>query len=559
MKRVTRYSHPSAPEEDEEPTQPHGRNAQNALKKLKIHGKPTLYGERPPQYDDNVPVYHHRGGIYAVTNRTPQTWVDNQPARYRKRTSYPSIDRDSEFEDEDEAPRPPIRKRPRVVSFGEDDEDEPRPKRARRSQFGTFDGVEVDDGGHVDEDTPRRLRRNLPDVYYGRPRRQPGGSARNTPRKPWRSMRLPSPDIPNSRLYDYAVVGGKEEMSCQEAVRRRHQMLGLEVAPIENKFDKNSMENRQARAVARCLAKLIHTNTKMAKLTEQYEEVNAQIESLREARQRQRDLEQAGPESDNPPQIYRASTETEPLPYEYGKKRDEGPRTRSASPRAYQRTRPPDVRERTPPEKERLSEPLHDSREHAQDDGSDVALGAAEDSVEDDMWIGAQDEMQDEMHMDTADEGQNETHDETQDDALHDSQNETQSNVHEDVDDDVVILPERHDSLTEASLQQLPTSDSPNMLNLPQINKNGDRLRWSLPSQIQDKERAEAAIFRGRLPNESKSAQRRRVKREFKMVQNWAEMTATEPSEAEPDARNGDDAFVGAGQQGVDEGSAYED
>lgn len=478
----TRNSLPGA----EDGTPPvEGRRAVNALKKLAINGKPTLMGEKRPDADHGVTVYHHRGGSYAVTDKTPQSWLENQPARYKRRKSYAGLDGSDEGDDDDEAPRPPIRKRARVVSFGEEDEEAyrpPPPKRTRRSAPERFSEIHVDEDDAVGEDAPRRARRNLPDVYYGRPKRQPGDPTQSTPRKRRKPRVEEESPITSSRLYDYAVVGGREEMSCQEAKRRRAIMMGLEVRPIENKFDMNSLENRAARELGAHLMKLARVNTKLDRLFDNYEEVNAKIEALKE-RRRQRDAEQAEKAADEVnEEIMRAGIASEP-PGDFNEQPVEAPRARSASPRAVHQ--PQSIQAPTPPS--------NDAKE------VDEAITGAE---------------------------------------------------QEEIDSGIEIAPPRHDSataLTEASLAQIPTNDSAAELTLPETNKAGNRLRWSLPANIQNPERAEASILRQRMDGESRSAKRRRVRRELNVIKTWADKTDTASSISAPREQR---AFASPGQKG---------
>ena len=51
--------------------------------------------------------------------------------------------------------------------------------------------------------------------------------------------------------------------------------------------------------------------------------------------------------------------------------------------------------------------------------------------------------------------------------------------------------------------------------------KDGSTIRWCLPDNIQDVDRAEHAVYKGRLPGESRSAARRRVRREKQLLTKW--------------------------------------
>jgi hypothetical protein len=448
---ATRHSLPSTAGEDETPPSPTNRKAMNALKKLAINGKSTLVGEKKPEREESVTIYHHRGGSYAVTGNTPKSWLENQPARYKRHMS--DMDDGTSGVQERGTSQNPSKKRARVVSFS--GTDEPMPKRTRRSAPEPYNDASFEDEEYVGEDTPRRTRRNLPDVYYGRPRRQPGDSTQNTPRKRRSTQAEEEAPIPTSILYDYAVVGGRDEKSCQEAKRDRAIFMGYEIAPIENKFDINNPESQLARAVSRCLTKLIRTNTRMDRLVKQYEDVNAKLEVAKQ-RKMQNEAEKVADEVNA--EILRAGMKSEPPGPSHEEPAVETPRARSASPRAVHQ--PESIQEPTPPSQ--------DSKESNHDTFLD--------------------------------------------------------------EDDGEIASPRHDSatdLTASALRRISTSGSFLNPNLPEMNKAGNRLRWSLPPRVVEKERAEASIYYGRLNGESRSARRRRVKRELKVIANWDDKTDT--------------------------------
>ncbi|KAF2485875.1 hypothetical protein BDY17DRAFT_294388 [Neohortaea acidophila] len=77
----------------------------------------------------------------------------------------------------------------------------------------------------------------------------------------------------------------------------------------------------------------------------------------------------------------------------------------------------------------------------------------------------------------------------------------------------------RRDSLTD-----IYHPDSPPTSDLPLQNKAGQTLRWSLPAKATADGRAEEAINKHRMPNESHGARRRRVKREMQLVRSWKEV-----------------------------------
>lgn len=87
-------------------------------------------------------------------------------------------------------------------------------------------------------------------------------------------------------------------------------------------------------------------------------------------------------------------------------------------------------------------------------------------------------------------------------------------------------IPSSNAAGTRASAS-LPPNSKPSIAEvttpLPTTNKSGNRLRWSLPDRLTDEEMhdAAAAIVRARMEGESKSAKRRRVRRELAVVRGW--------------------------------------
>jgi hypothetical protein len=446
---ATRHSIPSTAGDESPPPAPNNRKAINALKKLRIAGKRTLIGDKKEEEEQAVETYHYRGGIYARTAKTPSQWVENQPMRYRKQTSEMRDNEASEAEQEDEdkeGPRIPTRKRARVVSLGS--AEEPAPKRTRRSAPEAYNAISLNDHDSVGEDTPRRTRRTLPDVYYGHPKRRPSDSTGNTPRRRRRTRAEEEISIPNSILYDYAVVGGKDQKSCQEAARDRAIYMGWDVAPIENRFSKDSTANRRARAVAKDIVHLIHVNTELDKFYTEYQVASKNLEASKD-RQKQGEAEKVADEVDA--EILRAGIASEPPGASTAEPHADTPRARTASPRSARQQQDP--HEQTPPSNEPKA---------SHQDGS---LAETESSVD------------------------------------------------------------RHDSaasFSPSSVSKIPSMDhefaDPN---LPDKNSTGQKLRWSLPTSVTNEDRAEAGIHRGRLEGESRSARRRRIKREHKMMNGW--------------------------------------
>ena len=460
---VTRNSLPSAAEDETPPPVPNNRRAINALKKLRIAGKRTLIGDKKEEDEQVLETYHYRGGIYARTAKTPSHWVENQPMRYRKQTSEmrdTGASEAGEEEEEEGGHGRPVRKRARGTSLGS--AEEPTPKRTRRVwEPEAFNALSPHGTNSVGEETPRRTRRSLPEVYYGRPKRQPGAPPSNTPKKQRRSRAEDEIATPNSVLYDYAAVGGRDEKSCQQAARDRAIYMGWEVAPIENKFRKNSAENMTtARAVAKKIARLIHVNAQLEQKETEVRDINKQLEPLEE-RQKQKGAEEVadGVEA----QISPAEIPTQPPEASNAEPQVDTPRARTASPTATRQ--PPDPQAQTSPSS--LPKPSEQSN-------PEPSLASTSTSTD------------------------------------------------------------RHDSAASFSpsiASKIPSLDQEFAdPSLPEKNATGQRLRWSLPTTATNDDRAEAGIHRGRLEGESRSARRRRIKREHKLMRGWEVKTETETS-----------------------------
>ncbi|KXS99930.1 hypothetical protein AC578_900 [Pseudocercospora eumusae] len=73
---------------------------------------------------------------------------------------------------------------------------------------------------------------------------------------------------------------------------------------------------------------------------------------------------------------------------------------------------------------------------------------------------------------------------------------------------------------TDLTLSPIVPRSSPELPDMHHTNRGGQKLRWSLskPDILKDPDRAENAIQKNRLDGESKSARRRRVKREIEFV-----------------------------------------
>lgn len=109
----------------------------------------------------------------------------------------------------------------------------------------------------------------------------------------------------------------------------------------------------------------------------------------------------------------------------------------------------------------------------------------------------------------------------------------------------VDLEPMRHDSAASITPNEDNKTTAENQHtppDLPETNRGGQRLRWSLPSNLTNPDRAETNINRQRLDGESKSARRRRIKRELDLIRDWKTQTDADTQEA----GDGDDAALAA-------------
>lgn len=83
------------------------------------------------------------------------------------------------------------------------------------------------------------------------------------------------------------------------------------------------------------------------------------------------------------------------------------------------------------------------------------------------------------------------------------------------------VNPTLPNDIPESAYAPLPSIPTPPLPTLPQTNKAGHPLRWSLPATSTTEGRAESAITFKRMEGESHSARRRRVKRELKVLARW--------------------------------------
>ncbi|OQO08769.1 hypothetical protein B0A48_05659 [Cryoendolithus antarcticus] len=96
--------------------------AAKALKKLQIHAKDALIGDKKPASNDatttgtGTRTYHYRGAVYEIDESTDQAWIEEQPKRYLKGND--DIDAQAGAEGDDDEDMPPTKKVKRTSTAG---------------------------------------------------------------------------------------------------------------------------------------------------------------------------------------------------------------------------------------------------------------------------------------------------------------------------------------------------------------------------------------------------------------------------------------------------------
>lgn len=481
---ATRHSLPanaSSTPEPEESTTPASsekkRKLQNALKKLVVDGKDTLIGGAKEQKDSqNVNTYHFRGAVYEAIEGTAPEWIEQQPERYKKRTSsspqatLKDVKRSKEKAKQDLRPR----KSPEGTVTSK--------KRARESEV---TDVDIED----DEASAKRPRRNADkyDISYARPRNimdfTPSGRKSRKRQRRSNSAEDEIDRMRTSRLHDYTVVGGREDLSCMQhakiwAERRGYHVKPLPRMPLERSKSMDSI-------VTSDLMKLARLNTQIEKGHEELMEVNKALTAHPELRAKL-------------------------IAITFGARNDRNFATHPTSTRATGK------------------QTVHPANAPS----SSASLGQlnSRSSIPSNLSI-LNDQSQNIL--------QNNLHEPTPSTSLSGGPSPSPSAS-------IEITTERHDSGASLTPPPATTIPMPVTSHFPSFAKDGSTLRWSLPGKLTEPGRAEEAITFGRLKGESKAARRRRVKREIALVRRW-QVEAAESEEAnELNGAHEEDTTAGA-------------
>ncbi|OQN96251.1 hypothetical protein B0A48_17813 [Cryoendolithus antarcticus] len=96
--------------------------AAKALKKLQIHAKDALIGEKKVASNNAATTgtgkqtYHYRRAVYEIDESTDQAWIEEQPKRYLKGND--DVDAQAGAEDDEEDDMPPTKKAKRTSTAG---------------------------------------------------------------------------------------------------------------------------------------------------------------------------------------------------------------------------------------------------------------------------------------------------------------------------------------------------------------------------------------------------------------------------------------------------------
>ena len=419
------------------------KKVQNALKKLQIDGTAALYGEAPAREEDQR-TYHWRGAAYAVTDGTAEEWIERQPKRYLRRSEGGEGEGCDGVEGEVEEG---VGKRARVEDDGDGEQEEDVPSKKQRTR-----------------------RRSVPEKFYGRPKRL---SSARTSRKRKRSSQVEvegedeqqQDEIPTSRLYDPAVTGGHQEMSCAHlAARARAEKRGYQLEAIPQQALREG--GWLVRTVVQNVARVVKMNERIEEVRGEYRRAGERLERFREMRARAREGGERDGDGGQAGAGASASARGAEEAGSLSESRDHAPAAEAVQPHSPRviifhpdgLPEPPTPPSNTPPSHTSISlptPPRHDSLSLSPPSPPTTTTPIPPNTSK------------------------------------------------------------KRDPPSTTSFQPLP---------LPATNKAGHPLRWSLAS-VEDGDldlgRAEEAIETGRLEGESKAARRRRVKRERGVVRGW--------------------------------------
>ncbi|KAK3723633.1 hypothetical protein LTR37_001514 [Vermiconidia calcicola] len=472
-----------------------------ALKKLQIDGTSALIGEPRPE-EEELQTYHYRGAVYAVTPETKEEWVKGEPARWKRKRSSRSFGGSERRESLDGGVA--VDRRESVdggVSVGnvvphddaageeaEEEQEQPSAKKTKRSQpdhevevqsangevvevknMVSYDGAADEEVGAEVETSAKRARRSKPEVYYGRPKRKRSSADANAPKSTPKKRRKSAPEedspIPTSRLYDMATVGGHEELSCKQAARAMAAKKGYQtqMLPESRMLTPYQALTQKVKTLFLQLARLNELDEKMMPL---YRQVAQRLTRLEEImRQQKAEGSMAGPAT---------STTAE--------------QARSASPESIEQT---DARPA-------MQQPILISLAQL-NGGAEATPPPPSDQDHNTSTTGS---------------------------STPNPSNTGSSNAQPRHDSAASATPSLTAATTTTAESITPPTSKPSSttqpdIPLPQKNKAGNPLRWSLPANLLDEDRAEAQINFSRMEGESKTVRRRRVKRERKVLGGW--------------------------------------
>ncbi|KAK3723890.1 hypothetical protein LTR37_001374 [Vermiconidia calcicola] len=491
----------------------------SALKKLQIDGTSALIGESRPEEEEELQTYHYRGAVYAVTPETKEEWVKGEPARWKRKRSSGSERRESFDGGVAVVTRKSVDGGVAVgrresadggVTVGnmvyhhdaadekvEEEQQQPSAKRTKRSQpedevemqsangevvevknMASYDGAADEEGEGEQQTSAKRARRGKPEVYYGRPKRKrssgDASAPKSTPKKRRKSAQEEDSPIPTSRLYDMATVGGHEELSCKQAARAMAARKGYQTQMLP---ESRMMTPHQAmtQKIKGLFLQLVRLNELNEKMTPLYRQVAQRLTRLEEIMRQQKAEEgMAGP----------PATSTE------GQVRSTSPESNDqadARPAAQQPilislAQVNGRAEATPP-------PPSDQDQNTCTNSSSSTPNPS-----------GNPQPRTDRHDSAASDTPSLT---TATTTTSDTPPTKSSDTHPNKDYSISI----------------PTTQPD--IALPQKNKAGNPLRWSLPANLLDEGRAEAQINFSRMEGESKTARRRRVRRERKVLGGW--------------------------------------
>lgn len=460
---ASRKSLPSV-EIDEQNASQTDKRTQNALRKLQIDGTAALIGEAPPSKEP-LQTYHWRGSTYVITDNTRPEWVRNQPKRYR--------DKSLAVED----------------------------TLCRKRSFST-------DTMADDEPPAKRTRRNVPERFYGRPTKPA-----TTAKKPRKRKATPEPELASSKLYDFAVTGGQEEVSYMEAARERAIAQGYQVEAIPKRTFASS--EPLGRTVMKDVVQLAKVNSLIVRLNVKYQQSKKLVEHQREQAVHATMSPLTSRRDD------RALAKSEPPAPANAQSDDQVRRARTESPRATKRPEGPQLPAAFLNEWKTNAKPNEPPPLPAppSNESNIIDLTAVPDNDDRDSSVELITERYDSANPITP--------------AF------TRVDVRKHFPKASAFHPlpakpfQQATTTTTAENSYKPSQPT---LDLPTTAKGGQQLRWSL-NQREDgggEGRAEAEINYGRLEGESKSGRRRRIRREENLLEDWRRQQSLERGEDLP-------------------------